>query len=57
VVKVTTPRNLDERQRKLLEAFKFGGTVKEEKEPEEKDDEQEEEGDGKKKKGGWFSFG
>jgi hypothetical protein len=54
---VTTPRNLDERQRKLLEAFKFGGTVKEEKEPEEKDDEQEEEGDGKKKKGGWFSFG
>ena len=29
VVRVTTPRNLDERQRKLLEAFKYGGEVRE----------------------------
>lgn len=57
VVKVTTPRNLDERQRKLLEAFKFGGEVKEEKKSEEKDGGQEGEEDTKKKKGGWFSFG
>jgi len=34
VMKVTTPRNLDERQRKLLEAFKYGGSVKEDKEEE-----------------------
>lgn len=30
VVRVTTPKNLDERQRKLLEAFKYGGEVREE---------------------------
>ena len=29
VVRVTTPKNLDERQRKLLEAFKYGGEVRE----------------------------
>eukprot|EP00889_Picochlorum_renovo_P007082 jgi/Picre1/34112/NNA_001587.t1 len=41
VMKVTTPRNLDERQRKLLEAFKYGGSVKEEEEDNNTDKEEE----------------
>jgi molecular chaperone DnaJ len=46
VVKVMTPRNLDERQRKLLEAFKNGGEVKEDaRENLEEDDSSSREGD------------
>lgn len=56
VVKVVTPRNLDERQRKLLEAFKHGGHVREEEEREKEEESSSEEEQGGKKKG-WFSFG
>lgn len=55
VVKVVTPRNLDERQRKLLEAFKYGGTVKDDETEKEEESSGDEQQGGKKK--GWFSFG
>ena len=68
VVRVTTPKNLDERQRKLLEAFKYGGEVREDTKSKDgasdvaKDEGTDEakggddDNHGAKKKS-WFSFG
>ena len=47
VVRVTTPKNLDERQRKLLEAFKYGGEVREDAETEANDEAKDINEDGK----------
>lgn len=57
VVKVVTPRNLDERQKKLLKAFKYGGTVKEEDDDKKGNESDSTHSDDQGKKKGWFSFG